>query len=161
MNESGKRKTAARPTDVLGWLGILAAGVALTVVFWRPLWTGGGLVGGDVYSYYLPQKTFYAERLQAGEFPLWNNRTGFGYPLVGESQTGAFYPPTWILYRLLPVTWAYNANHLLHYVLALFFVAAYTRIIGLGWAAALFASVVYVYGWFPPRSCVEWAIIGG
>ncbi|HID22998.1 MAG TPA: hypothetical protein EYP14_11440, partial [Planctomycetaceae bacterium] len=133
----------------------------LTVVFWRPLWTGGGLVGGDVYSYYLPQKTFYAERLQAGEFPLWNNRTGFGYPLIAESQTGAFYPPTWVLYRLLPVTTAYNVNHLLHYTLAFVFTAFYGRAIGWRLAATWFAGLVYTYGWFPPRSCVEWAIIGG
>jgi hypothetical protein len=149
---------AAARKDVL--LFALAA-VGLTFVFWRPLWAGGGLVGGDVYSYYLPQKAFFAERLRAGEFPLWNNRSGHGYPLVGESQTGAFYPLHLVFYRTLGLNAAYNANHLLHYVLAFFFAALYARKIGLERPGALLAAAVYTYGWFPPRTCWEWAIIGG
>lgn len=145
----------------LSALCIILAGVALTFLFWLPLWQGGGFVGGDVYSYYFPQKVFYAERLQAGEFPVWNDRTGHGYPLIGESQTGAFYPLHLLLYSALDVNTAYNANHLLHYVLAFVFAAAYGRRFGLKLIPALFAGLVYVYGWFPPRNCVEWAIIGG
>lgn len=137
------------------------AGTALTFAFWLPLWQGGGFVGGDVYSYFFPQKAFFAERLQAGEFPLWNNRTGFGYPLVGESQTGVFYPWNVLLYGLLTVNSAYSASHLLHYILAFLFTALYAREFGLGRRAALFAGLVYVYGWFPSRNCVEWAIVGG
>lgn len=140
---------------------ILLAAVGLTVVFWLPLWQGGGFVGGDVYSYYFPQKTFYAERLQAGEFPLWHNRTGFGYPLVGESQTGVFYPFHLLFYSTLDVNPAYNANHVLHYILAYAFAALYALRFGLRLPAALFAALVYAYGWFPSRCCVEWAIIGG
>ncbi len=139
--------------------GLVAVG--LTLVFWWPLWRGGGFIGGDVYTYYLPQKMFYAERLQDGEFPLWNNRTGHGYPLIAESQTGAFYPSHLLLYRTLDVNTAYNVNHLLHYVLAFVFTWMYTRSIGFTSAAGLFSALVYTYGWFPPRSCLEWAIIGG
>lgn len=139
----------------------LALGTLLTVLFWPKLWQGGGFIGGDTYTYFLPQKAFFADRLKAGEFPLWNNLVGHGYPLIGESQTAAFYPLTVPLYGLLDLNTAYVANHLLHYIAA--FVAAWllaTRLGIRGWGAAL-AATVYVYGWFPPRACLEWAIIGG
>ena len=48
------------------WLVAFVAAIGLTVVFWGPLWTGGGIVGGDTYSYFLPQKQFLAERMKAG-----------------------------------------------------------------------------------------------
>lgn len=133
----------------------------MTVIFWLPLWSGGGLIGGDLYSYFFPQKTLLAESLAAGEFPLWNNRTGFGYPLVAESQTGLLYPPNQLFYRFFDANTAYHANQLLHYVLAFVFTWGYTRKLGLSTVSATFAALVYTYGWFPPRICLEWAIIGG
>jgi len=140
---------------------ILVASVGLTWIFWNGLWSGGGLIGGDLYSYFFPQKTFFAERLQAGEFPLWNSNIGHGFPLVAESQTGAFYPFNYFAYRFFPVNTAYNFVQILHYILAFVFTALYVRRLGYSLIAALFAGLVYTYGWFPSRICLEWAIIGG
>ena len=141
--------------------GVAFAAVALALLFWWPLFRGAGFIGGDVYSYYLPQKVVYAEDLAAHRLPLWNNRAGHGYPIVGESQTGPFYPFNLFLYTLLPINLAYNFNHLFHYLLAFAFTWLYARSLALSrWAAGL-AALVYVYGWFPSRSCWEWAIIGG
>ncbi|MBI1310415.1 YfhO family protein [bacterium] len=142
------------------WPIVVAAAVALSVVFWAKLWTGGGLIGGDIYSYFFPQKQLYAESLRAGEIPLWNNRTSFGYPLIAESQTGAFYPPHLVLYRLLDLNSAYNANQLLHYVLAFVFTWLLARELKLSAAGAALAATVFTYGWSPPRISLEWAIIG-
>jgi len=137
------------------------AAVGLTFVFWETLWSGGGFIGGDLYTYFFPQKTFLAERLAAGEFPLWNNRSGHGYPILAESQTAALYPVNLLLYSTLGVNTAYHTSHLLHYVLAFVFTWMYARRFGVSEIGSLFAALVYVYGWFPPRSCLEWAIIGG
>jgi hypothetical protein len=142
-------------------LAVIVLAVGLTIVFWQPLWTGGGLIGGDTYTYFFPQKQFFAERLHDGEFPLWNNRSGFGYPLVAESQTGAFYPPHLLIYPLLEVNEGYNAVQILHYILAFAFTWLLARELGLRPFGATLASLIYVYGWFPPRMCLEWAIIGG
>jgi hypothetical protein len=142
-------------------LKVAAAAVVLTLCFWWPLVRGGGLVGGDTYRYFLPQKVIYAEHLRRHELPLWNSYVGFGYPIIGESQTGVFYPPNVVLYALLSVNSAYNANFLLHYVLAFVFTWMYARAIGLtAWGSGL-AALVYTFGWFPPRSGLEWAIITG
>ncbi|HEV8002946.1 MAG TPA: YfhO family protein [Planctomycetaceae bacterium] len=142
-------------------LKVAAAAIALTLLFWWSLATGGGLVGGDTYRYFLPQKVIYAELLRNHELPLWNNTVGFGYPILGESQTGVFYPSNVVFYSLLSVNAAYNANFLLHYVLAFVFTWMYARAIGLGpWGSGL-TALVYTFGWFPPRSGLEWAILTG
>lgn len=144
------------------FLGVTALAAGLTVLFWGSLWQGDGLVGGDLYSYYLPQKQFLADELHAGRIPLWNNLVGQGYPILGESQTGLLYPPHLALYAAIrDVNTAYNVNQIGHYVLAFVAVWALARRLGLQSGASLLAALVYTYGWFPPRICLEWAIIGG
>ena len=145
----------------LGWLATCGFALGLTLVFWLPIWTGAGFVGGDVYSYFFPQKVIYSESLHAGELPLWNARAGFGYPLLAESQTGIFYPPNLVLYRILDPHSAFHVSFLLHYFAAFVFASAAARRLGFGLLASWLTALVYVYGWFPPRTCVEWAIIGG
>ncbi|MFP6768915.1 MAG: YfhO family protein [Planctomycetaceae bacterium] len=142
------------------WLIVAAVATGLSILFWAPLYQGGGLIGGDIYTYFFPQKAFLADQLAAGELPLWNNRVGHGYPLVGESQTGLFYP-FHLLYAVLDVNTAYNTVQLLHYILAFLFTWRYVRQLGPGDTAGVLAAIVYVYGWFPPRICLEWAILGG
>ncbi len=139
----------------------LIAAIGLTLMFWMPLWSGGGLIAGDVYSYYFPQKLVYAQSLSEGVLPLWHPLTGHGYPMLAESQTGVLYPFHLLFYSSLDLNTAYNANHLLHYVLAFLFCFMFARKVGLKTFGALFAAIIYTYGWFPTRSCWEWAIIGG
>ncbi len=139
----------------------LVTAILLSVVFWLKLWSGGGVIGGDTYTYFMPQKVWYADRLHAGEFPLWNSLSGHGYPLVAESQTGAFYPSNVVLYRVFDVNLAYSISHVGHYIAT--FVVAYllARRLRLSVIGSLLASLIYTYGWFPPRASLEWANIGG
>ncbi|MGD9853717.1 MAG: hypothetical protein AB7U20_02080, partial [Planctomycetaceae bacterium] len=143
------------------FLLVLTLAVALTVLFWAPLWQGGGLIGGDLYSYFFPQKTVYAAQLSEGALPLWNRLVGFGYPLLAESQAGVLYPPNPLLYRWFNINTAYNVTQIAHYVLAFVFTWLFMRRLGLFVWGATLGAVVFVYGWFPPRICLEWAIIGG
>ncbi|MBS0265128.1 MAG: YfhO family protein, partial [Planctomycetes bacterium] len=135
--------------------------LSLTAIFWPRLWQGAGLVGGDIYAYYLPQKAFYAECLREGTLPLWNNRIGNGYPQLAESQTGVFYPLNLVLYRWLDLNTAINATVLFHYWLAFISCWLLARRLGCGLPASILAALVYTYGWFPARISLEWAIIGG
>ncbi|MFQ5733499.1 MAG: hypothetical protein ACE5KM_16295, partial [Planctomycetaceae bacterium] len=139
----------------------VSVAIALTAVFWPGLWRGGGLIGGDTYSYYFPQKVVYAQQLADGEIPLWNSLAGHGYPLLAESQTGVFSPFHLIGYRFLSVNTAYNVVQLLHYALCFVFTWLYVRRIGRGPAAALFAGLVFTYAWFPYRISLEWAVTTG
>lgn len=159
-NQATGTETAARRWEFArGLLMTVAFAVALTFAFFPLLWQGGGLVGGDIYPYFYPQKQFYAEAIRSGEIPLWNNRTGHGYPTVGESQTGVFYPFHWA-YRFLNLNTAYNSVQLTHYVLAFVGCWLLGRRWGLRTLPACLAATVYTYGWLPTRMCVEWAALG-
>jgi hypothetical protein len=160
-NLSGQNAGLALPRELWRAVGALGVGTALTLVFWFPLWRGGGPVGGDVYYYTLPQKAFYAQCLKEGGLPLWNNLVGNGYPQLAESQTGALYPPHLLLYGLLDLGWAYHGSLLLHYVLCFVFCWLFARVLGLATLPSFFAALVYTYSWFPPRISLEWSILGG
>jgi len=118
-------------------------------------------VGGDLYPYYMPQKVYLAESLRVGIIPFWNSLVGFGYPVLGESQTGALYPPNLILFSTFAVNTAYNMSQLGHYLLAFCGTYFLARRWGLQTGGSLLAATAFVYGWFPARICLEWAIIGG
>ena len=147
---------------------MLALGLLLSAMFFPVFFDGGSPVGGDIYTYFIPQKLFYANELAAGRLPLWNDLVGFGYPILGESQTGVFYPPHLLLYGTLPrafgpsgVMHAYLANQLLHYLATFLAAAFYARRVGLASLGCAVAATAYTFGWFPSRLCLEWAIIGG
>ncbi|MCA9067979.1 MAG: YfhO family protein, partial [Planctomycetaceae bacterium] len=147
-----------RVATTLLWLGL---GTALTGIFWAKFWQGQGLIGGDIYTYFLPQKVYYAECLAAGEFPLWNHWVGHGYPLIAESQTGAFYPPNFVAYQLFEINTAYNILQVLHYILGFAFSVALARALGFRVLPSALVGVVFIYGWFPARLSWEWAILTG
>jgi hypothetical protein len=143
------------------WLVALVIGCGLSLYVWRGFLAGGGLVGGDTYPYFFPQKQVLAESFARVEIPLWHDRTSLGYPLLAESQAGVFYPTNQILYRLLDIHSAYHASILLHYAAAFVFAWRFCRSQQLSTASALLAAMVFVYGWFPVRVSLEWSIIGG
>ena len=142
-------------------LMLLFVAVAMTFLFWWPLYGGAGFIGGDLYPYFFPQKAFLSDALKAGEFPIWNDLSGFGYPVLGESQTGAAYPFHVLFYRLFDLNTAYNIEHLLHYVICFVATSLFAKRLGLTDAGSCFAALVFTYGWFPPRACLEWAILTG
>lgn len=143
------------------WLLAAAVGLSLACGVWWGLVTGGGLVGGDTYPYFFPQKIVVAESFARGEIPLWHHLTGLGYPLHAESQAAVFYPTTQVLYRLLDINSAYNANIVLHYWLAFVFAWRFARCQRISNWPALLAALIFVYGWFPARISLEWSIVGG
>ncbi len=156
-----QHSTPLRCVNRLDWLIAIAIGCALSLGIWHELLTGGGIVGGDTYPYFFPQKQVMADGFSRGELPLWHDRTGLGYPLHAESQAGIFYPTNQLLYRLFTVNTAYNVSILLHYVLAFVFAWRFCRSQALSNSSALLAAMVFVYGWFPARLSLEWSIIGG
>lgn len=143
------------------WLLATVVGLGLSLGVWSGLVSGGGLVGGDTYTYFMPQKAMMAAGFAESEIPLWHNLTGLGYPLHAESQAGVFYPTNQLVYRLFGVNTAYNISILLHYWLAFVFAWRFARSQGVSMWPALLSALIYVYGWFPARISLEWSIIGG
>lgn len=160
-NAAQKKPTVSLDVTKLDWCIAIAIGCALSLGVWRELLLGGGIVGGDTYPYFFPQKQVMADAFAHGELPLWHDRTGLGYPLHAESQAGIFYPTNQILYRLCDINTAYNTSIMLHYSLAFIFAWRFARSQTLSQSSALLAAMVFVYGWFPARLSLEWSIIGG
>ena len=143
------------------WLTAIAVGCGLSVLMWHGLLLGNDLVGGDTWTYFMPQKLVLADSFSRNELPLWHDLTGLGYPLLAESQAGVFYPSNQILYRLLDVNLAYYVSIVVHYALAFIFMWRFARCQQISHWSSLLVALVFVYGWFPARISLEWAIIGG
>ncbi len=91
---------------------LLIAGMMLWL--W-PIGCGGKMpVGGDVTQFFLGLMGVLGSALRQGRLPIWNELWGYGFPGIGESQMGVYYPPHLVLYGLLPAEWAYVASLLLH-----------------------------------------------
>jgi hypothetical protein len=115
-------------------------------------------VGGDPDRMFRPIKAELAVALRDGRVPFWSERLGLGVPLVAESQVAAFYPPNWLLYRVLSVSAAYRVSMWLHCVAIAAATFAYARHIGLGgWGSAVSALTFPFCGFLTVHSSHEWA----
>jgi hypothetical protein len=140
---------------------LLLTASVLTILFWWPLAVRGGFIGGDTYNYFFPLRDFYQQGLIHHELRLWHPGIGNGVPILGESQTGVFYPVYLLAYRFLDLNAAYSFVFLFHYLLAYVGSYALARTIRIHPIAAHGVSLIFVFGWFPPRACLEWAIVTG
>jgi hypothetical protein len=99
--------------------GVLAAAALLPAV----VWLSPALVSSRAPSYrdqgdfFYPLKLYTAERLHAGEIPLWNPLSGTGEPWLANAQSGVFYPPTWLFLLGSPAL-AAGLFLLLHFAVA-------------------------------------------
>jgi hypothetical protein len=121
-----------------GALVLLAVGLAF-----GPLLVGVEPIGGDPERLYRPVKAELARALREGRLPWWSDRFGLGVPLVAESHAAAFYPPNWLLYRLLPVHPAYRLAMWGHHVLMAAGVFCYARRLGITPRGAALAAVSF------------------
>jgi hypothetical protein len=130
----------------------LRAGVvfALLVALWAP----DALLGLDTYwhhdlrTHHYPWRVWAAGRWLAGELPLWCAGAANGYPLLADGQTGVLYPPTMLLFALLPGPLAMAWSVLLHHWWAGVGATMLARRLGRSGHAALLAGVAYCFGGF-------------
>src|SRR5262245_5671325 len=93
---------------------ILAVLAGLLAWLW-PIGIGGRMpIGGDVTQFFLGLVGFLAEALRAGGLPGGDDRWGYGFPGLAESQMGVFYPVHFLLYGRMSVEAAYVLSLVLH-----------------------------------------------
>ncbi|MEM7250436.1 MAG: YfhO family protein [Pseudomonadota bacterium] len=127
---------------------LVGLGVALLIAvwgsYWYPVLSGERqLIMGDLTLYWLGSKSYFAERIATGEWPLWIPRLGFGTPYLADPSHQVFYPFNG-LFALIPDTVrAIGVFVALHLGLAL--VAAYTLlwILTKNSLAALWGAALY------------------
>jgi hypothetical protein len=125
---------------VLSLLGLL-------VLFFPDLFLvrAAPLIGDSLEQHY-PWAFQLAQSLKDFKLPFWTSLIQCGFPLVAESQVGAFYLPNLTLLGLLPFHVAYSYMNLLHWFIAGWGTYAYARQMKLEGMAAWVAAVVFVFG---------------
>ena len=133
---SGRKDSLA----VLALLGLL-------FLFFQDLFLvrSAPLIGDSLEQHY-PWAYQLAQSLKNFRLPFWTPLIQCGFPLVAESQVGAFYVPNLILLGLLPFHAAYSYMNLLHWFIAGWGTYAYAKQMKLGAAASFVAAVIFVFG---------------
>ena len=118
--------------------------LAAALLLGAPLLLGGRVLsGGDIVNQYLPYKHLVRSLLAQGQFPHWDPMIFGGRSLQGDIQVGLFYPLN-VFFWLLPLPWAFTVVALLHYWLAGWGMALWSRRWMRGDAGALLAGVLYM-----------------
>ncbi|GAB4570381.1 MAG: hypothetical protein Kow0077_04390 [Anaerolineae bacterium] len=151
-------KWSSRRADVLAVLVLVALWVGF---FWRFLTPVEAdqvsLVEGDFSGQFVAFGAYQAQRLWAGEVPLWNPYNNGGLPFLADTQSAVFYPPRLITVVLTGLTrqWTYHALELemMAHVLAtsLLMYAFLRRLLGSGAGSvpgALAGAITWAYGGF-------------
>ncbi|BDI31857.1 hypothetical protein CCAX7_39080 [Capsulimonas corticalis] len=116
------------------------------IFFREQLFTGKSLYWGDIGLYFVPMLDHLHQSLLAGRVPLWNPWILCGAPYVGNPQTWPLYPGA-ALFGIWGARQAIGWDIALHAWLAgvgMYLLAR--RAARAGWAAALLASLTYMFG---------------
>jgi hypothetical protein len=127
------------------WLLLL-----VLVVLWAPdAATGQGVFGfHDLRTAHLPWRVWAAGEWAQGRLPLWCDGVGNGFPLTADGQTGAFYPPTMLLFLVLPPGVALGWALLAHVWIAGVGTFLLARALGRSREAALLAAIAFAFSGF-------------
>ena len=132
-------------------LGVAVSGLfllAAVAFYWEIALPGRILAEYDVWTYFYPLRSYAAEAIRAGRFPLWNPDTFLGAPFFANPQTALLYPGT-IIFYLLPVAYAYSVSVISHVFLAAAFMYALLRSsLQVGAAAAIVGASAFAFGGF-------------
>jgi hypothetical protein len=101
---------------------------------------------GDSLEQHYPWAFQLAQSIKEFKLPFWTPLIQCGFPLVAESQIGAFYLPNLFLLGFLPFHAAYSYMNLLHWFIAGWGTYAYAKQMKLGTMAAFVAAVIFVFG---------------
>jgi hypothetical protein len=107
----------------------------------------------DTDAFYAPFAAFLHDRLNHGDFPLWNPFAFSGQPFAADPQSGVLYPPALIAYGLLAPAGGMVALVTFHYLLATISSYSFARLIGAGRLGAVYAGLAFgVSGYLLARS---------
>lgn len=119
------------------------------------------VVGGDPDKFFRPLKSEFVRNIWAGRLPLWSDLFGFGMPLTGQSEIGAFYLPHWIIYPIFGADFGYRLSMFLHQIMGASFLFLLAKKLGSSNKGAMLGGLIYVTGGFPTiQASKEWAVLG-
>ncbi|HEY2893006.1 MAG TPA: hypothetical protein VGJ16_02290, partial [Pirellulales bacterium] len=127
---------------------ILLAAIAVYFTLALPAMLGRVYIADDLGEFHLPLRQFYAEQLARGEAFDWMPSLYGGFYVSGEGQLGAYHPLHWLLYRLLPLSIAFNLELLLSYPVLFAGTFFLLRRLINSTPAALYGALAFTFGGF-------------
>ena len=129
----------------IGWWLPGSIFVLLTLVlFGEFIFSDQMLHGEDSLSLGYMARAYFAERLGAGDFPLWSPRLLGGIPFLEALSAGDSIYPTSILYFITDAYRALGWKLVLHVLGAGFFMYGWVRSLGMGRAAATVGGIAWL-----------------
>jgi hypothetical protein len=146
--QSAQPPALLRPTPV----ALLALTLLWALFFWRLLTpnTADRVIfpDGDFTGHYFAFADYQADRLRAGELPLWNPYNHGGDTFAGNIQFAAWYPPRWLAIALAGPDYTiedYQIEVAAHYGLISVMMYAFLRALIGRSLPALAGAVFYTY----------------
>lgn len=113
----------------------------------------------DQGDFFYPLKLYTADRIRAGEIPLWNPLSGAGEPWLANGQSGVFYPPS-LLFLLPSAALAGALFLLLHFAIAVWGARRFLKEENVSDAGALLGAAVFAASGFPASLSAYWNHFG-
>lgn len=107
----------------------------------------GDFTGSDLLDLHLPFKQILHRTWPQRQIPLWEPDLSLGFPVVGEGQSGPFYPPN-IIFSFLPPHLGLALSIVSSFILAALFSYLYSRSINLSRFSSLVAALSFTFSAF-------------
>jgi Bacterial membrane protein YfhO len=128
---------------------VFLAGLTL-FFYWKILFTNRAMFPWDAVSFFYPYLSFAHEELRHFRLPLWDPYVLSGHPIIGDPEGQIFYPPTWLLVLLHPISELpyrlVEIQEIVHFFLAGLFMYNLAQSFVQSRAAALFSAVLFQFG---------------
>lgn len=141
--------------------GICAAAALLPALLWLSpaLFLHRAPSFRDQGDFFYPLKLYTADRLAAGEIPLWNPLSGAGEPWLANGQSGVFYPPG-LLFLLPSPALAGGLFLVLHFGIAAWGAWRFLKEENVSDAGALFGAAAFAASGFAASLSAYWNHFG-
>ncbi|MDQ5856932.1 MAG: YfhO family protein [Acidobacteriota bacterium] len=113
----------------------------------------------DQGDFFYPLKLYTADRLRAGEIPLWNPLSGAGEPWLANGQAGVFYPPS-LLFLIPSPAIAAILFLLVHFAIGAWGMRRFLSQEGVSESGALFGAAVFASSGFAASLATYWNHFG-
>ena len=126
----------------------LIAAVGLLAALAAPMLGGRVYTADDLGAFHLPLRAFYQDCLTRGERFDWSPQLYCGFYLTGEGQVGAYHPWHWLIYKFLPLSFAFDLECVVNYPLLLLGMYCLLRRWRIRQDAALFGATAFTFSGF-------------
>ena len=103
---------------------------------------------GDLTDFHLPLRYLYRSALLEGQSILWTPKLFAGFYVLAEGQVGPLHPLHLILYRLLPLTIAFNLELAASYVFCFAGMCLLLRRLGSSVGGSLIGAIAFTFSGF-------------